>query len=196
MMKRTRKPDARGQRGQSIAEFALILPILATILVAILEFGMAFDADLALEAASREGARVGASLGNDGTQGICPNATAEAVVDPGIVKTVKSSLLGAGVDMTSVTLWIFGADASGNPATDINKYSWNIGTSTFDKLSGNYKACGRHDGTFGGGVYDDIGVQIQYTYTSKTGLLAMFTGGLPMTARAVMPIGPPWQLLP
>jgi len=196
MMKRTRKPDARGQRGQSIAEFALILPILATILVAILEFGMAFDADLALEAASREGARVGASLGNDGTQGICPNATAEAVVDPGIVKTIKSSLIGAGVDMTSVKIWIFGADASGNPATDINKYSWNIGTSTFDKLSGNYKACGRHDGTFGGGVYDDIGVQIQYTYTSKTGLLAMFTGGLPMTARAVMPIGPPWQLLP
>jgi Flp pilus assembly protein TadG len=196
MMKRTRKPDARGQRGQSIAEFALILPILATILVAILEFGMAFDADLALEAASREGARVGASLGNDGTQGICPNATAEAVVDPGIVKTVKSSLLGAGVNMTSVTIWIFGADASGNPATDINKYSWNIGTSTFDKQSGNFTACGRHDGTFGGGVYDDIGVQIQYTYTSKTGLLAIFTGGLPMTARAVMPIGPPWQLLP
>jgi hypothetical protein len=196
MMKRTRKPDARGQRGQSIAEFALILPILATILVAILEFGMAFDADLALEAASREGARVGASLGNDGTQGICPNATAEAVVDPGIVKTIKSSLIGAGVDMTSVTIWIFGADASGNPATDINKYSWNIGTSTFDKLSGNFTACGRHDGTFGGGVYDDIGVQVQYTYTSKTGLLAMFTGGLPMTARAVMPIGPPWQLLP
>jgi len=196
MMKRTRKPDARGQRGQSIAEFALILPILATILVAILEFGMAFDADLALEAASREGARVAASLGNDGTQGICPNATAEAVVDPGIVKTIKSSLIGAGVDMTSVTIWIFGADASGNPATDINKYSWNIGTSTFDKLSGNFTACGRHDGTFGGGVYDDIGVQVQYTYTSKTGLLAMFTGGLPMTARAVMPIGPPWQLLP
>lgn len=196
MMKRTRKSDARGQRGQSIAEFALILPILATILVAILEFGMAFDADLALEAASREGARVGASLGNDGTQGICPNATAEAVVDPGIVKTIKSSLIGAGVDMTSVKIWIFGADASGNPATDINKYSWNIGTSTFDKLSGNFTACGRHDGTFGGGVYDDIGVQVQYTYTSKTGLLAMFTGGLPMTARAVMPIGPPWQLLP
>jgi hypothetical protein len=196
MMKRTRKPDARGQRGQSIAEFALILPILATILVAILEFGMAFDADLALEAASREGARVGASLGNDGTQGICPNATAEAVVDPSIVKTIKSSLIGAGVDMTSVKIWIFGADASGNPATDINKYSWNIGTSTFDKLSGNFTACGRHDGTFGGGVYDDVGVQVQYTYTSKTGLLAMFTGGLPMTARAVMPIGPPWQLLP
>ena len=196
MMKRMGKPDARGQRGQSIAEFALILPILATILVAILEFGMAFDADLALEAASREGARVGASLGNDGTQGICPNATAEAVVDPGIVKTVKSSLIGAGVDMTSVKIWIFGADTSGNPATVINKYTWNAGTSTFDKQSGTFLACSRHDGTFGGGVYDFIGVQIQYTYTSKTGLLSFFTGGLPMTAQAVMPIGPPWQLLP
>ena len=196
MMKRMGKPDARGQRGQSIAEFALILPILATILVAILEFGMAFDADLALEAASREGARVAASLGNDGTQGICPNATAEAVVDPGIVKTVKSSLIGAGVDMTSVKIWIFGADTSGNPATVINKYTWNAGTSTFDKQSGTFLACSRHDGTFGGGVYDFIGVQIQYTYTSKTGLLSFFTGGLPMTAQAVMPIGPPWQLLP
>jgi hypothetical protein len=57
-------------------------------------------------------------------------------------------------------------------------------------------ACGRHDGTFGGGIYDDVGVQVQYTYTSKTGLLSFFTNGLPMTAKTVMPIGPPWKLQP
>ena len=195
-MKRRLDPRGRRERGQSLAEFALILPVMAVILVAILEFGLAFDTDMSLEAASREGARVAASLGNYGTQGICPNATSEATVDPSIVNAVKASLQGGLVDMPSVQIWIFGANAAGNPATDINKYSWSSGSGTFIKTAGTYLACSRHDGTFGGGTYDQVGVQISYTYTSKTGLLAVFTGGLPMTAKAVMPIGPPWKLQP
>jgi Flp pilus assembly protein TadG len=184
------------QRGQSIVEFALVLPILATILCAILEFGLAFDADMTLESASREGARVAASLGNDGTQGVCPNATAEAAVDPAIVRAVQASLQGAAVDMTSVQVWIFGSDAAGGANTSINKYSWVVASSSFVKQSGTYTACGRHDGTFGGGIYDSVAVKVLYTYTSRTGLLAIFSGGLPMSAQAVMPIGPPWNLLP
>jgi hypothetical protein len=192
MMKLRIGLSARRQRGQSVVEFALILPVLAVMLVSVLEFGLAFDADMALEAASRQGARVGAEMGNDGTQGICPNALAESTVDPSIIATVQASLTGAGVNMSSVTVWIYGAGVDGSPITDINKYSWVSGA--FVKQSGNYTACGRHDGTFGGGIYDDIGVRIQYTYTSRTGLLAIFTGGLPMSATSVMPIGPPWKL--
>jgi Flp pilus assembly protein TadG len=189
---------ARGQRqrGQSVVEFALILPVLAVMLSALLEFGLAMDSDMALEAASREGARVGASLGNDGTQGICPNTIADdpaTGVDAMIVQTVATSLSGAGLDPTSVTVWIYGAAADGSANTAVNKYAWAAGA--FASTNGHpYTACGRHDGTFGGGAYDDIAVQIFYTYTSKTGLLAVFTGGLPMSAKAVMPIGPPWKL--
>jgi hypothetical protein len=196
-MKLRTKAGTRRQRGQSLVEFALIVPILAVMLSAVLEFGLAFDADMALEAATREGARTGASLGNDGTQGICPNALAETTVDPLIVGAVKASLQGAGVNMSSVKIWIFGADANGVPATAINKYKWDGPSSSFI-VDGtrSWMACGRHDGTFGGGIYDDVGVQVQYTYTSKTGLLSFFTNGLPMTAKTVMPIGPPWKLQP
>jgi hypothetical protein len=191
--------NRRRQRGQSLAEFGLIVVPMAVMLSAILEFGLAFDANLALEAASREGARVGASLGNYGTQGVCPNALAESKVDPGIVSTVQASLQGAGVDMTTVKLWISGQDFDGSHASATNEYDWVWNgahtAGSFVNTGGyNYFACGRHDGTFDSGKYDDIVVKIQYTYTSKTGLLSFFSGGLTMTARAVMPIGPPWKL--
>jgi hypothetical protein len=184
------------ERGQSVVEFALILPVLAVMLSALLEFGLAIDSDMALEAASREGARVAASLGNDGTQGVCPNLIADDAatgVDATIVRTVQTSLGGAGIDLASVEIWIYGAGANGSASTSIDKYSYSSGS--FSSSNGHpYAACGRHDGTFGAGTFDTIAVQIFYTYHSKTGLLALFTGGLPMSAKAVMPIGPPWKL--
>lgn len=197
MMKTRTGKDTQRQRGQSIAEFALILPILAVFLCSVLEFGMAFDANLTLEAAAREGARIGASLGNTGTQGACPNALAESTVDPAIVNVVKASISGTGVDITSVKITISGQDWDGSNPSATNRYEW-VGTAqagSFVSVGGyNYKACGRHDGTFDGGKYDDIVVKIDYVYTSRTGLLAIFTGGLPMTTRAIMPIGPPWKM--
>lgn len=206
MMKLRFGASGRRQRGQSIAEFALILPVLAAMLAATLEFGLAFDADMALETASREGARVAGALGNNGTQGVCPDATAEATVDPAIVNAVQTSLTGSGLDLSSVIISIFQADPNGQPlptvgVTHVNKFAWvwsdaahpENGGSFVKQAGGDYKACGRHDGTFGGGVYDDVAVSIQYTYTSKTGLLAIFSGGLSMSASAVMPIGPPWR---
>ena len=184
------------QRGQSLVEFVIVLPVLALMLSAVLEFGLAVDADLGLEAASREGARAAASLGNAGSQGVCPNTSADDAttgVDATVVKTVQTSLSGAGVNLTTVQVWIYGAAANGSANTSINKYSWN--GAAFTSTNGHpYTACGRHDGTFGTGSYDTIAVQIQMTYTSSTGLLAIFTSGLPMTATCVMPIGPPWKL--
>ena len=48
----------RRESGASMAEFALILPLLITILFAIFEFGIAFNRAQALEAAAREGGRL------------------------------------------------------------------------------------------------------------------------------------------
>jgi len=175
----------------------MVLPVFAVMLAAILEFGFAFDADLALEAASRQGARTGAALGNDGTQGICPNALAATTVDPGIVNAVQASLTNAGVDLTSVQITIYLADPNGNNTTgSFNTFAWVNGSPTghFNETAHHWDACGRHDGTFGGGIYDDVGVQVQFVYHSQTGLLSFFTGGLSMSARAIMPIGPPWTL--
>ena len=196
MMKWMLGKGASRQRGQSLVEFVIILPVFAVMLSAVLEFGLAIDADLALEAGSREGARVAASLGNDGSQGVCPNTMADDAttgVDAMIVQTVQTSLSGAGVNLTTVQISIYGAAANGSANTPINTYVWN-GSALANNNGHPYAACGRHDGTFGGGSYDDIGVQVKMTYTSATGLLAIFTSGLPMQAKCVMPIGPPWNL--
>jgi len=52
----------RDRRGQSLVEFALIVPVFMLILLGMLEFGFVFDHTLTIQYASREGARVGSAL--------------------------------------------------------------------------------------------------------------------------------------
>lgn len=49
----------KNQKGQSLVEFALILPILLLLVMAILQFAMMLNSYLTIENASREGARAG-----------------------------------------------------------------------------------------------------------------------------------------
>ena len=45
-------------RGASLAEFAIVLPLLIIIMFGVVEFGIAFNRAQAVEAAAREGARL------------------------------------------------------------------------------------------------------------------------------------------
>ena len=62
MTARTPGRRSRGDAGQSLVEFALIVPILLILVFAMLEFGLAFNDKLTLGNATREGARVGSAL--------------------------------------------------------------------------------------------------------------------------------------
>jgi Flp pilus assembly protein TadG len=53
------------EKGQSFVEFALVLPVLLIIIMAILEFGLMFNAYITISNASREGARLGSLGGSD-----------------------------------------------------------------------------------------------------------------------------------
>ena len=70
--------------GQALVEFALILPVFLMILMGMLEFGSAYDHRTAMAYAVREGARVGATLGNGGSY---PDT-----VDPTILAAVQRGL--------------------------------------------------------------------------------------------------------
>jgi Flp pilus assembly protein TadG len=62
-----RKIEIRSEQGQSITEFALALPILALLLFAVIQFGIAFNHYVTLTDATRAGARkaaVGRQLSN------------------------------------------------------------------------------------------------------------------------------------
>jgi hypothetical protein len=60
IFKRVTRRTGKGEGGQSLVEFALVLPIFLLVLFAIIDFGMAFHAWLTVSNSAREGARVGA----------------------------------------------------------------------------------------------------------------------------------------
>ncbi len=55
-----RSKRSRSRRGQSLVEFALVLPMLLVMLLGIADFGRVFSAGIILEAAARNGAEVAA----------------------------------------------------------------------------------------------------------------------------------------
>ncbi len=55
----------KNEKGQSLVEFALLIPILILILMAIVEFGFMFNTYITINNASREGARLGSLGGSD-----------------------------------------------------------------------------------------------------------------------------------
>jgi hypothetical protein len=61
-----RKNAKDGERGQSLVEFTLIVPIFLLLVFAIVDFGMGFHAWISVTNAAREGARIG-SVGADST---------------------------------------------------------------------------------------------------------------------------------
>lgn len=59
-LKRLKRGIRKGEKGQSLAEFVLVLPIFLILVFAIIDFGMGFHAWLTVTNSAREGARLGA----------------------------------------------------------------------------------------------------------------------------------------
>ena len=59
-----RRNETGDERGQAVAEFALIIPIFLLLVFAIVDFGMGFHAWITVTNSAREGARLGAVGGS------------------------------------------------------------------------------------------------------------------------------------
>ena len=79
----------QGEKGQSIVEMALLVPILALLLVVVIDAARAFDAYIVLTNATREGARYGSYFMQD------PSVTA-----PAVQQIVVDDVLGSGTNLT------------------------------------------------------------------------------------------------
>jgi hypothetical protein len=174
----------RLERGQALVEFVLILPVFLLILMGMLEFGSAYDHRTAMAYAVREGARVGATLGNGGSN--------PSNVDPTILAAVQRGLTDPILVENISSIEIFKAGADGKPVGGaINKYDRSgnpIGTA-------GWPATSRVVGLSG----DSIGVRVRYDFHPTTplgNLLGFFIGGnppyttIPMVDTTVMHLEP------
>jgi Flp pilus assembly protein TadG len=84
-----RKIDFKSEHGQSITEFALALPILALLLFAVIQFGIAFNNYITLTDATRAGARKAAV----GRQSASPVSDCQAAIRGSAKDLTQSSLI-------------------------------------------------------------------------------------------------------
>ena len=154
----SRPPSSDNERGASLVEFSLVLPILLLIVFGILEMGMAFRTTITVGSAAQEGARVASFKGND-TDADC--VALESVI----------SELGGEVDQVS-SIKLYRVDTAGNPEplkTNTYTYSgvgditdctkWN-GTVLWPSTDRNV--------TVGTTPLDVLGVEVSSTHTWVT----------------------------
>ena len=194
----------RWQSGQSLVEFSLIAPIIMAMVLAVAEFGVAFQANMSLVESTREGARVGAVLVNGAKSLGCPGFTGAASVDPQIIAAVQRVIESpaSGISKDNVAnIRIYKADASGGETAGmVNEW--------IPYASGAHTAiCGVNldfvaNGTQGWPAasranvlpVDSIGVSITYRYSlftplgSLTGLFG--SGRITMVDSTVMDLEP------
>lgn len=151
----------RTQQGQSMAEFALVLPLFLLLILSVMEFGMAFKTHLAYDQALTDAVRAGSAAGVDS------NADGE------ILTALSSALGGDHLNSIQKVMIYRAAPLTGLPdgSSDVNTYTYNSATQTF-VISGtvgwspNVRCVNEQPDTSGpctGGL-DDLGVEVDYIY--------------------------------
>lgn len=185
------------ERGQSLVEFAMIVPVFLLLLLGMTEFGFVFSHHLTLEYATREGARAGAALaaGNGST---VPCANVDGYVIAAVQRVLTSP--GSQVPPAAVSqIRIYRSDTAGNQmGSSVNV--WVPGSSTaadgtsllFAQSGGTgWNACSRNNTTANP---DSIGIYLSYTYAYITplgGLLGFAgTPQILISDRTVMALNP------
>ncbi|MCA0172570.1 TadE family protein [Bacillus sp. RAR_GA_16] len=110
----------RSEKGQSMVEFALVLPILVMLLFGIIDFGRIFHTYLAIDHASREAARA-ASVGEN-----------DATIISTAVKSASNISLGAG----QIAVSPGGTKSSGSDVTVTITYPISFLTPVVSNLTG------------------------------------------------------------
>lgn len=191
-------------RGQSLVEFAMILPLLLLLILGAIEFGFAFNHHLTLEYATREGARVGSSLVNGGGPLGCNTGAGESPlafdVDNRIIAAVERVLASSGspVELDQIgEIRIYDADSAGDQiGAQANVWTYTPGAGPIvdgtpldfsPPATDAWPACSRTNVQ----PADSIGVSLSYSYQLRTPFLNLAgIGSLPMGDRTVMAMNP------
>jgi Flp pilus assembly protein TadG len=186
----------RDDRGQAMAEFGLVLPLFILLVVGLIEFALAFNANLAINFASREATLVAAESGN------------ESIADCRILKTIEDSVDNPADAARIGQVRIYRADINGTElAANVYARGGNITCTFWDGiedqeitvnytlLQENYPAasrCNQLQGC-GGDPLDTIGVAISYSHAWATpiaGLVTLSGDGFDFTISNAMRMEP------
>ncbi len=172
---RCRHRRQKRSAGQSLVEFSLVIPIFLSILIALVEFTFAFNALLAADYASRDGALMAAE-GGDG-----------AGADCSVLKTVEADF-GAPTDAAQIQkVEIYRATAAGAQSggatvyTRTGTYNCTLPDGTaisvpFTRTADGYPMSGRCNVLAGcnGQPMDFVGVRVTYKHTWRTAFGSTF----------------------
>jgi hypothetical protein len=198
-------PASRRQRGQTLAEFALVLPIFLLVVFGLIDVGRFVYTDATLSQAAREGARLAAteapwvgvpSIASNpgcvttpsaiaGTPGghVCPPDTAALKQD---VQNAVNRMV-AGLTRISIVYLSCNGGATSDPLTTDpaptgawTEASGGNGCTDWDATTGTYVPSGQQS--------DLVSVRIEYTYTPITPVIGQIIGSVVRTASATMVI--------
>ena len=124
---RGKRRSPRGERGQTMTEFAVVLPIFLMLVLGIAQLGLAFNNYLALTDAIRAGARYGAVLRTSPTR----------VSDT----TAKVKQSAANLDQNQIGVTISSTWAAGSDLTVCGTYPYSINLVGLVVKSGNLNSC-------------------------------------------------------
>jgi hypothetical protein len=185
----------RAQSGQSLVEFALILPVLMLVLVGMMEFALAFNSRDSVFFAARDGSMLAAEGGNiTGTDCVVLDRIERDIVSP--ARPVRIT-----------TVKIFWSDRNGvEQGTAENLYTRGGGSITCNYGNGssltvpyvlttnNYPESARCDvlaGCGGGHSYpDNVGVTISYTHTWMTSVAKISLSSLTFSLTSATRVEP------
>lgn len=183
-----RRRVAAGGAGQALTELALCLPILAIVLVGIVDIGGAFSSKMAMQQAAAQGARVGALEGQGKTCSTAPNAD---TVDLDVLNAVLGS---SGVNQANISqIQVYRARPDGSvDGANINTY-----TSPFTTTAGGVTVPYSTTGNFNWAPCtrkiiepsDSIGVHVQYRYNPIVPAPAL--ASINLNDQAIQHLNPP-----
>jgi len=164
-------------RGQSLVEFALVIPIFFTLLVGVIEFSLALNAVLAVNFASRDATLIAAEAGNASGSDCAILRTVQdrigAPADPNNIIDVtifRANTVGQAIPVGSPAQNVYARGGSmtcplpSDPTSTIAFHL--VGTAGYLETT----RCNVLAGCTGGRTLDHIGVDIRYTYVWHTPL--------------------------
>lgn len=186
-LKTTRHP--RGQRGAVLIEAALVLPVILTVIIGIIEFGLLYANYSTMVASSRSGARVGtiaySQAPTGGTETVGQTAAIAEIVsateqDLEVLNNAEPvGMLIYKVDPSSESGAPYGgfpgSNMSGGCTSKCIKYTWNNATKHFDRQgTGSWpdpQRCLNDQSVGSADTIDSLGVYVQIEHDFLTGIV-------------------------